>query len=216
MNRFAIAACLLFAALPACAHTLFLDVDGKQVEVETSGPPVNAVLEDGRQVATWKAEDAAAIARTLAAKDLAWAIPGALGGLKVADKTPNCLSLDLADYGVVNVTLPGKVTKTATGRVVWTESQIAAIQARLHDIGREDALPLAFGLTLRTLSEEELATVSAQGDTILKPGCGECLTGQGCIYNGVSSCCAGAGGTCTACKTCAPKRGGGGIIEPEL
>lgn len=217
MKRIAIALCLLFAAcLPAAAHTLFLDVAGKQVEVETSGPPVNAVLEDGRQVATWKAEDAAAIARTLAARDLAWAIPGALGGLKVADKTPNCVSLDVDGYGVASVPIPGKIAKTSTGRVVWTEAQIEAIQTRLHDIGREDALPAIFGLTLHTQTAEELATVAPQGDTVLTPGCGECLTGQACVYNGVSSCCAGSGGTCTACKTCAPKRGGGGTFEPEL
>ena len=214
MKRIALAVCLFALALPAVGNTLFLDVDGHKVAIETKAAPVNAVLEDGSKVATWEPRDAAAIAQALAAQDLAWAIPGTLGGLKVTDRAPSCLTLTLDDYGAVSVTLPGKIAKAANGRVVWTPDQIEAIQTRLHSIGREDALPLVFGLTLHTPTTDELAAVSPQGDTVLTPACGQCLSGKVCTVNGQTNCCSGTG-ACTACKTCAPKRGGG-QIEPEL
>lgn len=204
MKRFALVLCLFAVALPAAAHTLFLDVDGEKVQVEVSGPPVNSVTTEGNSVAVWKPEDAEAIAAQLSRAGLDWAIPSTLGALRVGDRTPTCLTLDLDDYGNVSVTLPGKVVTGEGRRVVWSPAQIEAVQAALRDIGREDALGRIFGLRIGS-DTTEAATVRATGDTVLSPGCGECLNGKVCSIGGSADCCSGSGTACTKCKTCAPK-----------
>ena len=123
MKRFAILLCV-FAALPALAHTVIFDIDGKKVQVEVKTPASQTLTDGGRSVLTWSPEDSAAIAGALVEKDLAWAVPQTLGALHQADHSPVCMSLDLEDYGTVNVTLPGKIDTDAHGRAVWSPGQI--------------------------------------------------------------------------------------------
>jgi hypothetical protein len=194
---------------PAAAHTMFFEVDGKTVEVEVSEPPANAVTEDGRALAQWRPEDAARIVEALSGADIAWAIPGILGGLKMGDRTPVCLTIEMDDTEPLTVTLPGRIVADEHGRMAWTPAQIEAIQAALHDAGRDDALGRIFALRAGHHNQDsDAAPMSA---TPLAPGCNECLSGTTCLVNGKSSCCSNATGTaCTHCRFCNPKR----ALEP--
>lgn len=189
------------------AAVLFLHIGDKTIRVETNKPQQSATLSDGQRVISWDPEDAARIVAALERENLGAAIPSVLGGLRRADERERCLKIDL-DGLILNLTVPGKLAKTKTGRVVWSAAQLAVIQKELESQGRIDELGRIFDLSERrvTVGEDEkdrsaaLQKIAYAGP--LAPKCGECLDGALCVTDRKVDCCSGKGSPCSSCKVC--------------